>query len=95
MKNWTRENSSNLDMSWRIAFYFNMSPYSFGRKSPFTCFQEISPSENLQCFEHARARARATEYCNRFRKSGGMLSSLIDVSVISTLVTQHSSCFSS
>ena len=33
--------------------------------------------------------------CNRFRKSGGMLSSLIDVSVISTLVTQHSSCFSS
>ena len=26
------------------------SPYSFGRKSPFTCFQEISPSENLHCW---------------------------------------------
>ena len=38
-ENWTIQNSSNLDMSWRIAFYFNVrdkkhgSPYSFGRKS--------------------------------------------------------------
>ena len=50
-------------MSWRIAFYFNMrnkkhgSSYSFEGKSPFTCFLEISPSENLQGFEYARAHA--------------------------------------
>ena len=72
------KNSSNLNISCKVAFSLNKwnkkvgSPSSFGRKRPFISLNSSASIENLSSSERARASARANHAINDAQKGCAM-----------------------